>query len=185
MLNDDTLKQFFIQGFFKAGTTRGVLERNPQTLADAKVAAREMEHIDRDYERLWRREDESIPRFIPIRPRAANGELGGHGSRAPYALIDSGPRPLAMREPTPLLALPTPQADTHLEEVEKRLGAGQLGFQKAMMKQMQSLTDQMSLMIRIQQPGPPPPVESGRHASGLWCVQCGQPGYTKQFCRVG
>ena len=52
MLNDDTLKQFFIQGFFKAGTIRGVLERNPWTLADAKIAAREMEHIDKDYERL-------------------------------------------------------------------------------------------------------------------------------------
>ena len=52
MLNDDTLKQFFIQGFFKAGTIRGVLERNPQTLADAKVAAKEMEHIDKDYDRL-------------------------------------------------------------------------------------------------------------------------------------
>jgi hypothetical protein len=30
------------------------------TLADVKIAAREMEHIDREYERLWKREDESI-----------------------------------------------------------------------------------------------------------------------------
>ena len=90
-----------------------------------------------------------------------------------------------MREPAPLLALPAPHADTHLEEVEKRLGASQLGFQEAMMKQMQSPSDQMSLMIRSQQPGSPPPLESGRHASGLWCVQCGQPGHIKQFCRVG
>lgn len=36
MLNDDTLKQFFIQRFFKAGTIRGVLERNSQTLADLR-----------------------------------------------------------------------------------------------------------------------------------------------------
>ena len=50
---------------------------------------------------------------------------------------------------------------------------------------MQSLTDQISLMIRSQQPGPPPPVESGRHASGLWCVQCGQPEHIRQFCRIG
>jgi hypothetical protein len=35
MLNDDTLKQFFIQGFFKLGIIRGVLERNLLTLADA------------------------------------------------------------------------------------------------------------------------------------------------------
>ena len=91
MLNDDTLKQFFIQGFFKAGTIRGVLEKNPQIVADAKVAVREMEHIDGDYERLWRREDESIPQFIPIHPRTVDREPGGHGSRAPYVLIDSGP----------------------------------------------------------------------------------------------
>ena len=29
---------------------------------------------------------------------------------------------------------------------------------------MESLTDQMSLMIKSQQPGPPPPIESGKHA---------------------
>jgi hypothetical protein len=40
LLNDNILKQFFIQGFFKEGTIRGVLERNLQTLAAAKVAAR-------------------------------------------------------------------------------------------------------------------------------------------------
>ena len=52
VLNDDTLKKFFIQGFFESGTIRDVLERNPQTLADAKRAAREMESLDRDHERL-------------------------------------------------------------------------------------------------------------------------------------
>ena len=57
--------------------------------------------------------------------------------------------------------------DPHLEEVEKMLSASQLGFQEAMIKQMQSLIDQMSLMIRSQQPGPPPQVEPGRHVSGL------------------
>ena len=50
---------------------------------------------------------------------------------------------------------------------------------------MQSLTDQMSLMIKSEQSSPPPPVESGRHTSGLWCVQCRQPGHTPQFCRNG
>jgi hypothetical protein len=52
MLNDDILKQLYIQGFFKSGTIRGVLERNPQTLADAKRAAREMENLERDHEIL-------------------------------------------------------------------------------------------------------------------------------------
>ena len=153
------------EGFFKSGTIRGVLERNPQTLADAKKAAREMENLDRDHERLWRREDELIPQFIPIRPRVVEGEPGKYGSTSPYALIDAGPRPLAVREPAPLLALPAARVDPHLEEVEKKLGASQLGFQEAMIKQMQSLTDHMSLMIRSQQPDPTPPIVWGKHAS--------------------
>jgi hypothetical protein len=158
---------------------------NPQILAAAKVAAKEMKYIERDYARLWRREVESIPQIIPIRPRVVKGEPGKYGSQAPYALICAGLQPLAVREPTPLLALPTPRVDTHIEEVERRLGASQLGFQEPMIKQMQSLTEQMSFAIGSQQSGPPPPVESGRHASGLWCVQCGQPGQTRQFSRVG
>ena len=91
----------------------------------------------------------------------------------------------AVREPAPLLALPAPRVDSHLEEVERRLGTSQLGFQEAMITQMQSVTDHISLMIRSQQLGPPPHVESGRHASRLWCVQCGQPDHTRQFCRNG
>ena len=117
MLNDDTLKQFFIQGFFKSGTIRGVLESNPQTLADAKRAAREMESLDRDHERLWRRDDELIPQFIPIRPRVMVGESAKYESQVPYAFVDTGPRPLAVRDPAPLLAIPAPRADPHLEEV--------------------------------------------------------------------
>ena len=83
----------------------------------------------------------------------------------------------------PLLALSAPRVDLHLEEVVKRLGATQLGFQKSMIKQMQSLMDQLSLMIRSQQYGPPLQVESGKHASEFWCIWCQQPGHTRQFCR--
>lgn len=57
-----------------SSTIRGVLKRNPHTLVDAKVAAREMEQIDRDYERLWRREDELIPQFIHLQPRGVEVE---------------------------------------------------------------------------------------------------------------
>ena len=53
------------------------------------------------------------------------------------------------------------------------------------MEQIQNLTDQMTLVVRNQQTNLPPPVESGRHASGMWCMQCGQPHHTKQFCRMG
>lgn len=116
MLNDDTLKQFFIQGFFKVGTIREVLEKKPQTLAEVKMAARDMKNIDKEYDRLWKKEYESIPQFIPIRPRAIKGELCRHRGRALYSLIESI---LQTREPTYVLALPAPTVDPNLAEVEK------------------------------------------------------------------
>ena len=64
-----------------------------------------------------------IPQFIPIRPRVVEGEPGKYGSTSPYALIDAGPRPLAVREPAPLLALLSPRVDPYLEEMGKRFGA--------------------------------------------------------------
>ena len=184
LLNDDTLKRFFIQRFIKSSTIIYVLERNPHTLAEAKVAARKIKHIDRNYERLWRSEDELIPQLIPLQPRVEVEPVRSL-NQAPYVSIESVPRPLAMRESVLLLQLPTPRVDPHLEDVENILGATQLGFQKTMIKQIQSLTDRMSLMIRIQQHGPPPQIESDKHLSGFCCVQCQQPSHTRQFCRNG
>ena len=80
-------------------------------MTDAKRAAKEMENLERDYERLWRMEDELIPQFIPIRPRVVEREPSKYRSRAPFALIDTGSRPLVVREPAPLLALPAPRVD--------------------------------------------------------------------------
>ena len=51
--------------------------------------------------------------------------------------MDTGPRPIAFREPTPLLALPALGTEGGLEGVERRLEASQLGFQEAVMKQIQ------------------------------------------------
>ena len=53
------------------------MERNPRTLVDAKVAAREGEQLEKDYERLWRRDDDLIPQFIPICPRVLEGTTIG------------------------------------------------------------------------------------------------------------
>lgn len=141
IFNDNTLKQFFIQGFFKAGTIWEVLERNPQTLTNAKIAAMEMKHIDKDYDRLWQKENELILQFILIRRWILEKESRRNESQAPQPFSDSGPSPSVVSEPILLSALHAPQVDPHFEDVERMLGASQLGFQKAMMKQIQSLTD--------------------------------------------
>lgn len=123
MLNNDTLKQFFIQRFFKVGMIRGVLERNLQTLAHTKRAMRDIKHIEKDYERLWQKEDESFLQFIPIRPRTLEGEPRKNVEQPPQPFADFDPRPLAVRKPVPLLALHAPRVDPHLEDVERKLGA--------------------------------------------------------------
>ena len=181
MLNEVTLRQFFIQGFLKSRTVQNILERNPVTLADAKTAVREVEQLEKDYERLWRRNDDLIPQFVLIRPRVIGGATVGQEEQVPHVPVDTGPMPLAGWTPEPLLALAAPRTDPQIEEIEKKLGASQEGFQDAMMKQMQSLTDQLALVIRSQQPGPPLQVELGRHATRKWCIQCKQPGHTSQY----
>lgn len=184
MLNNDTLKQFFIRWFIKSGTIRSVLEMNPRTLVEVKAAAREVDQLDKDYERLWRRDDELIPQFIPICPKALEGATISQVGQVPYVPIEAGSRPLAVKNPEPLLVLPARRVDPQIEEVERRLGASQVGFQEAMMKQLQSLTDQLALVIRSQQPRPPPQAESRRHATRMWCVQCKQHGHTSQYCKT-
>ena len=128
-------------------------------------------------------ENESISQFVRVRPRVLGGATIGQEGQVPYVHVDTGPLPLAVRTFEPMLALPAPRIDPQIEKIEKRLGASQEGFQDAMMKQMQSLTDQLTLVIRNQQPGPPPQVESRRHATGMWCTQCKQPGHTSQYCQ--
>ena len=51
------------------------------------------------------------------------------------------------------------------------------------MKKLQSLTDQLFLIIRSQQPGPLPQIESSKLSSGFWSVRCQQHVHTRQFCR--
>ena len=54
-----------------------------------------------------------------------------------------------------------------------------------MLKQFQNLMNQMALLIKNQQPGPPPQIESVNYSSEFWCTECQQHGHTPQFCRNG
>ena len=48
---------------------------------------------------------------------------------------------------------------------------------------MKLMTEQMALLIKNQGTSSmPPPIESGRHALGLWCTRCRQSGHSEQFC---
>ena len=66
LLNDSTILHYFIQGLEHNSTRRDVLTRPPITLANAVVAALEVEVIDKEHEWMERRVEEPIPSFIPI-----------------------------------------------------------------------------------------------------------------------
>ncbi|XP_073391991.1 uncharacterized protein [Physcomitrium patens] len=92
---------------------------------------------------------------------------------------------MATRAPVPLLALPEPQLERRVEDLEKKIQAGQEGFQDSVMKQIKALTEQMAFMIKNQNSNTPPPrIESGNHNSGVWCTTCGQNGHSSLQCRV-
>lgn len=58
--------------------------------------------------------------------------------------------PMATRALVPLLALPEPQLEKRVEDLEEKIQAGQEGFQDSMMKQIQALTEQMAFMVKNQ-----------------------------------
>ena len=101
-----------------------MLQRNPHTLAEAKIAARDMEHIERDYERLWRKEYELIPQFTLPLPKTVMDPTRPL-NRPPYVFIEAALLPLAVT---------APRTDPQIEEVEQCLGDSQLRFQEAMLK---------------------------------------------------
>ena len=109
-----------------------------------------VEQFEKDYEKFWRREDESIPLFVPVCPMVLNVPIVGQEGQVPHVLVNTGPHPLAVRIVEPMLALPALKVDTQIEEIENRLGANHEGFQDAILKYMKSLTDQLALVIRSQ-----------------------------------
>ena len=50
--------------------------------------------------------DDSIPQFVPIRPRVLGGATVGQEGQVPYVPVDTGLFPLVIRTLEPLLALP-------------------------------------------------------------------------------
>ena len=71
-----------------------------------------------------------IPQFVPIRPRMLRGATVGQDGQVPYVHVDTGPHPLAVRSPEPLLALPTSRIDPQIEEIDKRIGVNQEGSRR-------------------------------------------------------
>lgn len=181
LLTDDTLRHFFLQGFFQEKIVKEILQARPTTLEDAKRAARIVAKVALEHEKLWRRESESIRSFIPIPARDKSGLERAQPSTLNYSPQVANPIPLNVRIPEPLPTL-TFELDWR-QEMKREIQEAQKGFHDQLQQQLRTMTDQMVFLLRNQNSNAPPSqIESGRHASGLWCTSCGQNGHTMQFC---
>jgi hypothetical protein len=66
LLNDDTIRHYFIQGFSMPSTIRDILNMRPRNLEAAIFVALEVAVIDKENDRMLRRAEEPIPAFIPL-----------------------------------------------------------------------------------------------------------------------
>jgi hypothetical protein len=181
MFTDDTIRHYIIQGFNKNSTIRDILNRRPITLNDAITAALEVEIIDRENECMWRREENLILEFIPLYHRPVESQ------------IKLQPEPLVMKPPIQTVLTPmaleimppsessgtnAPLMEARFEEFRSELKETNEGFKGEIMKALQAMNEQMSCLVKNQDPNRPPLHESGMHPSGMWCTTCRQAGHT-------
>jgi hypothetical protein len=69
LLNDETIRHYFIQSFDRHSTKREVLSRRPVTTEDAINTTLEVELVDKEDDRMERRTNDPIPTFIPLTHR--------------------------------------------------------------------------------------------------------------------
>jgi hypothetical protein len=92
LLNDETIRHYFIQGFDRHSTRREVLSRRPVTTEDAINATLEVEVVDKEDDRMERRTTEPIPAFIPLTHRPNDFPGYSHQSNLQgYGYLPSAP----------------------------------------------------------------------------------------------
>ncbi|KAH9536061.1 hypothetical protein CY35_17G086200 [Sphagnum magellanicum] len=131
MLTYDTIRHYFIQGFNKNSTIRDILNRRPTTLNDAITTALEVEIINRENERMWRREENPIPKFIPLYHRPVESQI----KLQPKLLVMKPPiqtvltpMPLAIMPPSESSGTNPPLMETQFEEFRSELKETNEGF---------------------------------------------------------
>jgi hypothetical protein len=178
LLNDETIRHYFIQGFDRHSTRREVLSRRPVTTEDAINAALEVEVVDKEDDRMERRTTEPIPSFIPLTHRPNDFPGYSHQSNSQgYGYLPSAP------------VVPTvPQGATYAGgwvNIKNEIKQATDGIKEEFNRNLQSLTEQMAHLIQNPRPAPVQQHESGAYNSGVWCSLPGctdRAGHPAQFC---
>jgi hypothetical protein len=177
LLNDQTIRYYFIQGFDRNTTRREVLTTRPNTLEATVQATMEAEVIDKENDRMEKRFDDPIPAFILLshQPSDLIGNPLTTEDYHPNVGYVLGTHPQDSRIPQQ-----TPPA---WDQVKSEIRHTTEGMKDEFMRNIQALTEQMTMLVRTNQPIPTY-YESGPHTSGLWCTNgCANPaGHTSQFC---
>jgi hypothetical protein len=172
LLNDETIRHYFIQGFDRNSTQREVLARRPRTLEDAVRVALEVEIVDKESDRMEKRFDDPISSFILLTHRPNEPLLDHHSSEE----FRPNHQDLQWRTPQ--------QAPPAWNKVKKEIQYATKGMKDEFMRNMQSLNEQMAMLVRTHK-SVPSYYKSGPHTSRLWCTNVGCPdpvGHTSQFC---
>jgi hypothetical protein len=178
LLNDETIRHYFIQGFDRHSTRREVLSKRPVTTEDAINAALEVEVVDKEDDRMERRTTEPIPAFILLTHRP--NDFPGYSHQ-------SNPQGYGYLPSTPMV--PTvPQGSTYaggLVNIKNEIKQATDGIKEEFNRNLQSLTKQMAHLIQNPRPAPVQQHESGTYNSGVWCSLPGctnRAGHPTQFC---
>jgi hypothetical protein len=147
LLNDETIRHYFIQGFDRHSMRREVLSRRPVTTEDAINAALEVEVVDKEDDRMERRTTEPIPSFIPLTHRPNNFLGYSHQSNSQgYGYLPSTP------------VVPTvPQGSTYAGgwvNIKNEIKQTTDGIKEEFIRNLQSLTEQMTHFIQNPRPAP-------------------------------
>jgi hypothetical protein len=139
LLNDDTIRHYFIQGFSMPSTIRDILNMRPRNLEAAIFAALEVEVIDKENDRMLRRAEEPIHAFIPLYHRPNEfpryPTMDYHHAIVPQVPLTQPP-PLAMLPPIEPIRLAAPSMDRQWEEFKVEVKRSNDNFKDEMVKTM-------------------------------------------------
>ncbi len=114
LLNDDTIRHYFIQEFSMFSTIQDILNMRPRNLEATIFIALEVEVIDKENDRMFRKGEGSILAFIPLhhRPNEIPHYLimDYHHAIVPWVPLMQ-PAPLAMLPPLEAIQMTAPSMD--------------------------------------------------------------------------
>jgi len=152
LLNDDTIRHYFIQGFSMPSTIQDILNMRPRNLEATIFATLKVEVIDKENDRMLRRAEEPIPAFIPLYHRPNEfpryPTMDYRHAIVPQVPVMQ-PTPLAMLPPLELARMAAPSMDRQWEEFKVEVKRSNDNFKDEMVRTMQGIMNRCCVWSKI------------------------------------